>query len=57
MKKYAWVIGAALVGMVLAGVRSKWRFGETVSGALWGAVLGLVIGLAAELESDVKGKK
>jgi hypothetical protein len=57
MKKYAWATGAALVGMVLAGVRSKWRFGEIVSGALWGALLGFVIGLAAELKSDIRGKK
>jgi hypothetical protein len=57
MKKYAWATGAALAGLVLAGVRSKWRLGEIVSGALWGALLGFVIGLAAELQSDVKGKK
>jgi hypothetical protein len=57
MKKYAWTAGAALLGMLLAGFRSKWRIGETLSGALWGAVLGFVINLARELRSDIQGKK
>jgi hypothetical protein len=57
MKKYAWATGTALVGMVLSGVRSKWRLTEVASGALWGTLLGFVIGLAAELESDIRGEK
>jgi hypothetical protein len=57
MKKYAWAATVALVGMALAGFHSKWRFGEILTGALWGAVLGFAIGLVAELTSDIKGEK
>ena len=57
MKKYAWGVGLALVGMALAGVRAKWRIAEILGGAVWGAILGFVIGLAAELKSDIKGEK
>ena len=57
MKKYTWAAGVALLGVVLAGVRSRWRVAEVLSGALWGAVLGFVIGLAAELKTETRGKK
>jgi hypothetical protein len=57
MKKYVWATAVAVLGALLAGVRSHWRIGEILSGALWGAVLGFVVGLAAELEADAKGGK
>lgn len=57
MKKYAWAVGVALIGTVLAGFRARWQIVEMLSGALWGAVLGFLIGLAAEMEAEAKGKK
>jgi hypothetical protein len=57
MKKYAWTIAVALIGVAVAGIRSKWRILEILSGAFWGAILGFLVGLAAELEHEIKGKK
>ncbi len=57
MKKYTWAAGAAVLGAVLAGISAKWRMGEILSGALWGAVLGFLMGLAAELKEETKDKK
>jgi hypothetical protein len=57
MKKYAWAIALALIGVAVAAIRSKWNILETLSGAFWGAVLGFLIGVVAELEEEIKGKK
>jgi hypothetical protein len=57
MKKYAWVIALALIGVAVAAIRSKWNILEILSGAFWGAVLGFLIGVVAELEEEIKGEK
>ena len=57
MKKYTWAAAVAVLGAALAGISAKWRMGEILSGALWGAALGFLIGLAAELKEETKGKK
>ena len=46
-----------MLGAALAGISAKWRLGEILSGALWGAALGFLIGLAAELKEETKSKK